>query len=65
MDSACVLPSQLFDNSDARMSIFQLSNSLGIEMLDACIELIAIDKACAYFRFCSLALIFKYTSRLN
>jgi hypothetical protein len=41
----CIPTLQLFDDSTARIDIFEISNSLGIELLDAYIGLIANDKA--------------------
>ncbi|KAG1863293.1 hypothetical protein C8R48DRAFT_672826 [Suillus tomentosus] len=43
--STCLSHSQLFDNSTTRINVLRIANSLGIELLDAYIELIAIDKA--------------------
>jgi len=41
--STCVLPLQPFDDSATRKNIFHISHSAGIELLDACIELMVTD----------------------
>lgn len=64
--STCLSHSQLFDDSTTRINVLRIANSLGMELLDAYIELIAIDKARTYpplifARFNDLL----YSSRLN
>jgi hypothetical protein len=65
MMSTCLSHSQLFDDSASRINVLRIANSLGMELLDAYIELIAIDKARTYphtfARFKDLS----YSSRLN
>ncbi|KAG1779655.1 hypothetical protein EV702DRAFT_1043574 [Suillus placidus] len=43
--STCLSHSQLFNDSTTRINVLQIANLLGMELLDAYIELIAIDKA--------------------
>ncbi|KAG2112390.1 uncharacterized protein F5147DRAFT_684720 [Suillus discolor] len=49
MMSTCLSHSQLFDDSTTRIDVFRIANPTGMELLDAYIELIAIDKALLSF----------------
>ncbi|KAG2055215.1 hypothetical protein BDR06DRAFT_971024 [Suillus hirtellus] len=56
MMSACPVTSYLFDNTIARINVFQLSNTLGIGLLDAYIGLIANHKLQTEVRVLSVLL---------